>query len=494
MLKLFALTGKELKILCLICLLALIPRLWRIHTDLQIHFDQGLHSLAIWDIWHNHQLKLLGHQTDTDGIFHGPIYYWFMIPAYALGGGDPAAAAIFQIILHSLAIFFLASLAKQLFDTRVALLSSFVYAISYGYISYSRWLSNVNPVLPFSIVFFWFLYQLHQGKIKFLPLATFLASLLTQFHAASGIFLYPILIFVLLDKRLFRQISFRLILLSLFTLILPHLPLLAFEIRHDYVVTKAILRLSSGSSSGIGFSPTVFANNFRTLFIELVHITSYQFPWLTAFLLLALSVSLIRNRFLSISIFSFFFFLSLYRRGTFGFFFMPLFPLFTILMAKAISGLPKFLAVILTFVLAFVNLTQWKNFLYPTHALTPIGTFNLITNQDRKNVVDWIYQDSAGRPLALWIYTIPYFLDQPWTYYFFWYGQNNYGYQPERIGGFSTNDLKSAEIFYNIYEPDDNQPTRLESWLVEVDKNFGPVAASFASNDARVERRTWSKK
>ena len=494
MLNFLSLTRKEFKLLSLIFLLALIPRLWRIHTDLQIHFDQGLHSFAIWDIWHERKLSLLGHQTDTDGIFHGPIYYWFMIPAYAIGGGDPGAAAIFQILLHSLAIFFLFSLAKQLFNSQVALLSSFLYAVSYGYISYSRWLSNVTPVLPFSIVFFWFLYYLYQGKINLLPAVTFLASLLTQFHAASGVFLSLVVFFILISKRLYRQVSFRIALLSLITFIIPHLPLLAFELRHNFVVSQSVLKLSRDQSSGLGFSIPVFQHNFQTFLTELVHLTSFPFAWMTIIPFVISVFLLLRNRFFTLIILPFFFFLSLYRRGTFGFFFMPLFPLFTILFSNSILLLPKILKYILLVTLVAINLSLWKNFLYPTHALTPIGAFNLITSQDRKNVVDWVYQDASGQPFALWIYTIPYFLDQPWSYYFVWYGQDKYGYQPEKIGSFSPGDLKSAQIFYNIYEPDDDRPTRLESWLDEVNKNFGPVVGIFSSNDARVERRTWPNK
>src|SRR3989344_258397 len=107
-----------MKKLALIILLGLIPRLWQLPQNLQIHYDQGLHSLAVWNIWHDHKLSLLGPPTDVDGISHAPVYYWLMVPAYFLGGGDPPAASVFQILLDAAGGVFLFFLAKGFFDSK----------------------------------------------------------------------------------------------------------------------------------------------------------------------------------------------------------------------------------------------------------------------------------------------------------------------------------------------------------------------------------------
>jgi 4-amino-4-deoxy-L-arabinose transferase-like glycosyltransferase len=490
------LTTREYLLIILIAVLGLFPRLWRVTADLQIHFDQGLHSLAIWNIWANGDLSLLGHQTDTDGIFHGPIYYWFMTPSYMISGGDPAGASIFQSLLNMAAIVFLASLAKSLFDSRTALISSILYSVSYGYASYSRWLSNVTPTLPFSIIFFWLLYKIYCGKSKFLPWAGLTASLVTQFDGAVGFFLYPLLVWVILSQKI--KTSWKVWFYFTLATFLPHLPSLIFELRHGFVITNSVLKLSSSSSHGIGISLSVLKSNFIILIKELFHLTTYPYHSLIYVLLILAGIFFFKEtkkqrNFLFFSISLPFLSLSLYQRGAVSFFFMPLFPLFTIIFARTLLRLPKLLAWVVICFLILINIYQWKNFVIPTHALTPIGTFNLITNKDRKMIVDWIYKDANGKPFAIWIYTIPYFLDDPWIYYFEWYGFNKYGYKPEKSSGFSPQDLKEAQIFYNIYEPDDNQPTKLSSWLHEAEKNFGLVKRSFISNDARVERRVWER-
>jgi hypothetical protein len=100
-------------------ILAGVLRLWRINTDLLIHFDQGLHAFGSYQIWHDHQFKLLGHQTDVDGLFHGPFYYLLMSIPYGISGGNPVNASVFQILMEmmTLPLFYLA-IKKLLFGQR----------------------------------------------------------------------------------------------------------------------------------------------------------------------------------------------------------------------------------------------------------------------------------------------------------------------------------------------------------------------------------------
>ena len=102
-------------------------------------------------------------------------------------------------------------------------------------------------------------------------------------------------------------------------------------------------------------------------------------------------------------------------------------------------------------------------------------------------MVDWVYQKAGGKGFAVWIYTIPYDLPEPWKYFFQWYGLKKYGYLPEQLGGFSPNDLKNSDYFFSIYEPDENRPQRLLDWLKRVDDNFGKRIESYRSGDGLVD-------
>ncbi|KKU64782.1 MAG: hypothetical protein UX87_C0004G0020 [Candidatus Amesbacteria bacterium GW2011_GWA1_47_16] len=483
----------ELLLLVLLLAIGLVPRMWGINTNLQIHFDQGLHAVGIWRIWHDRGISFLGHQTDTLGIYHGPLYYWLMTPAYFFGRGDPVWGSVFQILLDAVGIFFLASVAKKLWDFKTALFSVILYAFSYGYASYARWLSNVTPTFPLSSIFLWCAYALFQGRVAFLPWSLLTASAITQMNGAIGVFLYPVVLFLFLVSPARTRLNFKIVSASVFAFIVPHSPLLLFELLNRYPVTRAVLNINSAGSAGVSFSARIIMYNVRTLLTELIHLTSYPFYLPTIFLFISGVILLLLRfrhpayKFLSIFIFAFFISLSFYQRGAIGFFLVPLFLVFTLLFARVLVLLPRFLGLILLLLLLVVNFYHWRYFLIPHRNLTPIGTANLITAGDRKNIVDWIYRTANGRSFAFWIYTIPYFLDEPWIYYFWWYGQPKYGYQPVSTGGFNSADLPPSTLVFVIYEPDDNRPDLLTAWHSRVKEQFGPTEASFISNDARVE-------
>ena len=490
------LSRREILILLGIFLLGLIPRLWRLPYDLQVNRDQGMHAQAIWNIWYEGRISLLGHSTDADGIWHGPLFYWLMTPSFFVGKGDPAVAGVFQAVLAQAGVFFLWLLARQLFGPKTALVSSLLYSISYGLSSSARWLSNVTPVLPLSLVFTWCLYQVFCRRPRFLPAAAFLASLIAELHGAIGLYLYFALAVIFFLSHSFRHLNRRLIVISALAFLLPHSPLVLFELRHDFVISKSVIGLGQSASAGLGLSLPVIIYNWRILFAELVNLASFPYSWIAA-MLAALSLFLVIIRrsppyqFLLLYIGTFFLATCLFRRGAIGFFFFPLLPLFLVLFSQGLALLPRLLSVPLLLFIIGLNFYHWTNFLTPHLALTPVGTSNLITHQDRKNLVDWLYHQTSGQAFAVWIYTIPYFQDDAWNYYFTWYAGSRYGYYPEATSGFSPGELKTSRYFFNLYEPDDDQPGRLSSWLQLVEQNFGPVISQYHSDDAIVEQRAF---
>ncbi len=469
-------------------ILAFVIRTWRLNTDLLFHIDQGLHALGSWGIWHDHHLTLLGHPTDVDGIFHGPLYYFLMAIPYFFSGGNPAMASLFQIALEvlSLPFFFLA--IKRIFNPEVALISLVFYTFSFGLIGYSRWLSNVTPIWPLVNLFLYQIVRKRRETWSNFFMDGLLVGLICQFNGAVGVGLIPFLVWF--EWRLLRKGQ---IFWPLFGLLLPAIPQLIFEFRHHFIITQAIINFTSHSKGGVGLPILPFVTNIEVLLEQLAHIVTFPFSVVSAFLF-GLGLWQIRhNQFrtlLVVYLLSPLLTFALFKRGAIGFFLVPILPLSLAIVTWGIYGLGKLKSIVVVLVL-MINLFYLPLLLYPNNALVPIGNANLITLQDRLNILDWTYQHTQGKPFAVWIYTIPYFQDEPWTYLFSWYGQKKYGYLPEKTGGFSPRDLKTAQYFFDFYEPDHDQSYRLSEWQKEVTSNFGAVVDRFHSHDVYVELRAW---
>ena len=459
-------------------------RSYNLSSDLLFHRDQGLHSLSIWQIWHEGKISLLGHPSDVDGITHAPIYYWLMLPAYALSGGDPAIASLFQIGLEAISLLFLFLALKRLFNTKTARLTLILYTFSYGLISYSRWLVNVTPIFALTN-FLLFTLSFKKQNWKTLLSSALLVGVVTQCNAAIGIFLFPFLLWFYL-----RSFKFSNLILLLLGFLLPAFPLFIFELRHNFVLSNALLGFSGGGQ-GLGLPFKTLISNTHVFFTEMSHITSYPFTW-PAVVLFLLGLFQVRHLKSKTLIYAYllipFISLSFFQRGAISFFLVSLFSLSLAVIAYFISSLSHFLMVIIVSVLILFNLSNLPQVYQPTNALTPIGNANLITLQDRKNTLDWMYQQADGQPFSVWFYTIPYFQEEVWDYMFFWYGQKQYGYLPEKTSSFSPNDLQDSKIFFAVWEPDVDQPTKLNSWHQEVVNNFGDFVGEFNTHDLSMRK------
>ncbi|MBU1200182.1 glycosyltransferase family 39 protein [Patescibacteria group bacterium] len=485
-----------LSAILLLMLLAFCLRTHHLSTDLLFHRDQGLHSLSIWNIWHEGKLSLLDPLSDVDGLTHAPIYFWLMIPAYALSGGDPAVASLFQITLEVLSLPFLYLAIKKLFNQKTALLTLLIYSVSYGGIGLSRWLVNVTPILPLTNLLLFLLtrqegselsaVRKEQSDCRIVPnlwlvfTTSLTVGIITQMDAAIGVFLLPFIFWFFRSK--FSLKTFTLILTGF---LLPALPLIAFELRHNFVITQAVLNFSGKSGHGLGLNPSVFIANLGILFTEINKIISYPYIYISSILFVfgLYKVKQLKNHnFIYAFLLIPFICLSFFQRGAIGFFLISLLPLSLAISIYGLQSLSGLTYPLLILILC-LNLSQLPNVYKPNNALIPIGNANIITLQDRKNIIDFMYHQANGEQFSVWFYTIPYFQEEVWDYMLYYYAEPKYGYLPEQTTGFSPNDLKTSQYFFAVYEPDEDRPINLESWQKETVKNFGPSIKTFSTHD-----------
>ena len=477
-----------------IFILGIFLRVYNIPNTLLFHFDQGYHGLAIKEIWENKRIALLGHKTDVEGVFHGSVFYYLALPFYLVSSWNPAGVSFLFALLDAFSIIFIFLIGKKLFGEKVGFLAGLLYATSYSVVSYSRWLSNVTLIPFFSSIFFYLLVKGLKENLFFFVFACFFAGLMIQLNGAIGFFFLPLLIFLVFWKRkkFFAQKKY--LAGSIVFFLLPSLPLIFFEARHNLLVSRSIFRLFF-QEGNLGFNVAKVIKNLTLLETEIINLFSYKIPLISLALVILTVLAVImifarkekvKDQVELICLFVLVPFLGLvfYQGGIHAFFIMGLLPVLVIFFSwglifwgeKGFLRLPIF---VLVLAIIFLNLYHWQGFLKPGFNLIPIGTRNLITLKDRKEAADFMYQESGGMPFKTLIYIIPYFQEQPWDYVFSWYGKSNYGYLPN----------PEATKTFVIYEPDYDFPYRLTNWLGKIGEDHGGMVSSFKTHDLIVEER-----
>ena len=181
--------------------------------------------------------RVLGPQ----GFFLGPYFYYLLAPFYFLTGGHPQAIVYFLIVLNL--VFFLAAslIVKKIWGEKTALIFLFLWTINPATIETVAW----NPALiPLMLVLIWF--TLFQKSYFWLGLSL---SLAINFHF-QAIFLAP---FILLFLFWQRELSGKNLGKAALGFFLPFIPLLLFDLRHNFLNFKLLGQFIKGRGEGGNF-------------------------------------------------------------------------------------------------------------------------------------------------------------------------------------------------------------------------------------------------
>ncbi|TSC88954.1 MAG: Uncharacterized protein G01um10145_663 [Microgenomates group bacterium Gr01-1014_5] len=456
--------------------IALFLRVLWLPQNLFFGFEQGRDMLAVAKIINFEDLRLIGANTDVDGIFHGVFYYYFLVPIHALTGGNPLAITYFLIFLNVIGVYFLYRAAKDLFGEQTALLSSFFYAVSYSAIIYARWLSNPNLIPFLAIILFYALVRARSEK-WFLSLAAVCWGLI--FHlslATASTLVLPILFFVFLYKII---PSLKQVLVTAATLLVIFSPYIVFDFKNDHILSNKLLAYTGNLTK------------------EKNYLAAYE-----VFFTEAADNLMPFNRNLSLVVLSaiLFWVSSTYKnrqtgeyRGIYStdeasgnkLFSEKRIPrvltLGSLFLAK--KGKYFYLGTFLAALVVFANL--WH-----TLSVLPESKGNFLQRSqrtylgDQKKVLDYIYTSAAGEPFSYEYFSVPWWKSEAWEYLFLWYGKNNYGYMPSKA---------ITQTFYSVWEPDETIPIYKDNWygvlntgsnIIDI-KQFGSLG---------VEKREWKQK
>lgn len=226
--------------LLLILILALFFRTYQLVERMDFGHDADLFSWIVKDILINGHQRLIGQEISAPGIFFGSLFYYLLVPFYLIFNMDPVAA-IFPItaigMLTVLSYYFVFS---RLFNVGVGLIAAFLYAVL---ISTSVWfdrrLAPSTPTNLWTIWYFFTVIMLSRGKFGVLPLLGILIGLIWHIHIAlvPALVAIPSAFWVSGKLPNFSQSK-----IFVITLFVSSLPLIIFELKHNFQQTINLLQ------------------------------------------------------------------------------------------------------------------------------------------------------------------------------------------------------------------------------------------------------------
>jgi 4-amino-4-deoxy-L-arabinose transferase-like glycosyltransferase len=252
-------------ILVLILLIGAFLRLYKINEFMTFLGDEGRDAIVVRNLLIKADLILIGPGTSIGSMYLGPLYYYFMAPFLFLFNFSPVGPAVEIALLGVITIFLIYKVSKEWFGETAAIFSSTLYAISPVVIIYSR--SSWNPnIMPFfallSVYSIWKVWK--EKKYNWLIVTGISYAFVLQSHYL-GLLLAPVLFIYWLISKV--PVKYTLIAGSVFLFLMS--PLFIFDIRHDWMNTKAFYKFLTVRQETVSIKPWKALPNVYPIFVDI---------------------------------------------------------------------------------------------------------------------------------------------------------------------------------------------------------------------------------
>lgn len=490
-LRLDKLNHLDLIIVFLLFLIGFLLRAYLINENLFFGFEQGRDLLVVRDIVENHKLVLIGSQTDINGIFHGPLFYYLMVIPFILSKGNPIFISLCLIFVSSLSIYFIYLLGKELFNRKVGLISAALLTFSFGSMVMARWFSNPPLTIPISCLFFLFLVKFLKGKKYYLIAAAILFGFTGQVEFINYLILaVALLLVIIFNIKLFLKTSPLILLTSFVLLIITSVTnYILFDLRHNFLITNSLVSLlTKGRGFYVTFAVALSGtiSNFFNFYLD----TSFPLLWVGALVIFIFSIlslvtyfksNKIGSKVLAIWISSPLLIFVLLRYVPLYHYFVVIgvgITILTALLVNKVWQISKLLGTTLFLFIILINIIAWLTSLPTNKNVFFQSTQPDLKYSDQILVINRIYKQANGQPFYFQAYTIPYWVQQGWEYLFWYYGKNVYGFVPIN---------NHPNKLFVIIQNDPNNVLYQNNWLKNTVSKWGKKTGEFKYGALKVQ-------
>ena len=436
-------------LLFLILCVAFIIRTINLKDIILFAYDQARDAQRVYNMVYKGDIKIVGPETDIQGIFNGPLLYYMLAPVYFFSNFDPNAAALLFVCINVATILLVFWASKILFNkSSIALIASLFWAFSFEQGFFSRYISNASPMSTTTTIFFIGLALFFLKKKQWgLPLSAIgmALSIHCNFYFIYLFLFYPICFILFKGKPKIKTIA-----LTIIAFIVLLSPWIITELRWKFVGTRSLFAyfIHQGTS--------VSATNFLSF---LLSIFSRYYDRISQ----GIYFSFIPHKLLGFSVMAMLLIYSIVKKRSSTTLFLLLWtlntlPLFafksgvhsvevingsvfvplTIIMAFGISELAKikvqkipiFSAICILGIVSYGFISFVKNN-FTTHSIHT-GEPSLLVNA--KKVIDYTYKNADKKDFGICSISEPLFMNTVWSFLYTTYGKQKYGYLPYWTG------------------------------------------------------------
>ena len=222
------------------------------------HVDEDIIALTVKRILIDDRPQLIGFPV-PGGIYLGPLIYYLLAVFYAFSQMNPSALPYFSAILSTITVILIYFVGKTIFKNKyIGLIAAFIYGFSFLVNAYSRIFSGLSIVGILSLLSYFLLFKLiknKRGNYFFYLLLLITVAVQNEGSSFSILLLSAIAWFIYRFRVDKKQLK-----IGLLILLLSHIPLLIFNLRHNFVTITALINfLSKASIESVGNQNTAFA-------------------------------------------------------------------------------------------------------------------------------------------------------------------------------------------------------------------------------------------
>ncbi len=439
-------------------------------------YDIGRDMLNIVQIVDGHHISLIGPTTGQEGIFYGPWWYWLLTPFFIVFSGSVKGIDAVMGLTGIATVLLAYWLGTKIGGKWAGLLFMIFFGIAGSLIDTSSqiWNPNIAPLILTLILVSIIKFNEEKSSLK-KTAWMFLIGILSALSFDSLEIVYgsiqfiSIVIFMLIYLR--NKINFHHVTAFILGLLLIELPRILFEIRHHYLMTRALFNYI------FHHAPVSQSGGISEQFVKVVSLmlqlwqATVNMPFILAvtiliIIILGLVYLKAKTKFNSVEnllivfslsyLFSYIIILSFFKGNVWDHFVVGvpvvyeivlllfIYKFFCYLRKKSNNYTKLFIVLVILYILGVLI------------SYRPIKTDFFINNpsiyNNQAGVIKYIYSQASGRPFNYDVYTPPI---HPYTYeyLFAFYGKRYY--EPSNNG----------HLLFYIIEPDNTHPTLRQAWL-----------------------------